>query len=201
MKKRMKLLLLLVMLAVGVAGCGNKEEKETPSVQYENTEYDGLFDIEAARKDIIIQGQPFEIPVALKDLPEGWTYEARLEDSELYDEGNGIIYLLYNGEKMSGASVENYYPDRIEDSIVYNLTVRTDKCMIAGVIPTVSTKQEVVDMYGDPVMVSKAGGYYYGIYNDTSSFGGRLNSQCICVSFEEDDVVKSVSIAYADLTK
>lgn len=196
MKKKMKLLLLMAMLAVGVAGCGNKEEKETPIVQY-----DGLFDIEAARKEIIIQGQPFEIPVALKDLPEGWTYEARLEDSELYDEGNGVIYLLYNGEKMSGASVENYYPDRIEDSIVYNLTVRTDKCMIAGVVPTVSTKQEVVDMYGEPVRLSNAGGYCYGISSGRSSFGGRLDDQSICVAFDENDVVKTVSITYADLTK
>ncbi len=75
MKKSMKLLLLLAVLAVGVAGCGTKEEKEKISTQYENTEYDGLFDIEAARKDIWIDGQLLEIPVVLKDLPTGWTYE------------------------------------------------------------------------------------------------------------------------------
>ncbi len=201
MKKRMKLLLILAVLAVGVAGCGNKEEKEKPSVQYENMKYDGPFDIEEARKNIIIKGQPFEIPVVLEDLPEGWTYEARLEDSEVYDEGNGIVNLIFNGENMGAASVENYYPERIEKSVVYNLTVRTDKCKIAGIIPSVSTKEEVLDMYGEPVRVSNAGGYYYGIWNGTSSFGGRLNNQCICVSFEENDVVKSVSITYADLTK
>ncbi|MBQ3027968.1 MAG: hypothetical protein IJD26_02735 [Lachnospiraceae bacterium] len=198
-KKSMKLLLLLAVLAVGVAGCGTKEEKENISTKYENTEYDGLFDIEAARKDIWIDGQLLEIPVVLKDLPTGWTYEDY--NAEYLDQGHGIAVLYYEGKKMVEVGLENYDAKHFDESIVYNVTIDDSHCNIADVVPNVTTKQEIYEKYGEPVKVSEFGSYYYGIVNGHKTLGGRSNNQSIIFKFNEDDVVREISFTYADLTK
>ena len=199
MKKKMKLLLLLAMLAVGAAGCGNKEEKETPSVQYENTEYDGLFDIEAARKDIWIEGQQLVLPVVLKDLPTGWTYEDY--NAKYLDPGHGIAVLYYKGQKMIEVGLENYGVNHFDESIAYNVTIKESNCNIENMVPGVTTKQEIDEKYGEPVKVSEYGSYYYGIVNGYKTMGGRANNQCIIFKFNENDVVREISFTYADLTK
>lgn len=199
MKKTMKLLLLLAMLAVGVTGCGNKEEKEKPSVKYENTEYDGLFDIEAARKDIWIDGQQLVLPVVLKDLPAGWTYEDY--NAKYLDPGVGIAILYYEGKKMIEVGLENYDANHFDESIACNVTISASNCNIANIVPGVTTKQEIYEKYGEPVKVSEYGSYYYGIVNGHKTLGGRQNDQSIIFKFNEDDVVREISFTYADLTK
>lgn len=201
MKKQWKLLLLLALLAVGVVGCGNNDEEDKPSAKYENMEYDGPFDIEEARKNIIIKGQPFEIPVELEDISGGWTYEVEKESSYYLDAGNGLVYLYYNGQEMCSGGLENYYPENEKKSILYNLTVYTDDSCVDGVIPQKTTKQEVIQKYGEPTEITMSGAYYYGIVNGSKTLAGRLDNQCICIKFDSTDVVSSVSLTYADLTK
>ncbi len=198
MKTQMKLLLLLAVLAVGVAGCGTKEEKEKISAQYENTEYDGPFDIEEVRKNVLIKGQPFEIPIKLGDLPKGWTYEEH-EYSKNLDPGHGIVTLFYDGEKMVDVALEEYNPKKPKKAIIYNFTIHTEDCSIDGFIPLISTKDEVVEKYGEPY--TRLGGDYYGIVNDSKTFGGRINDRSIAFQYNEDGTIKNISLTYADLTK
>lgn len=205
MKKKFLLLLITVTMAISIVGCNKNESSESSSqAETSNTTNTtqsaqlGTFDIEVVRKNIIIKGQPFEIPVALKDLPEGWTWKEK-EQSEL-DEGNGLAYIYYNGEEMFIAALENYYPDKEKESIIFNLTIKTDDCSIDGLIPFKSTKQNVVGKYGEPVMISGYGSYYYGTTNNNDKARGRINEQNIIFKINDDDTIKAISITYADLS-
>lgn len=206
MKKKFLLLLITVTMAISIVGCNKNESSESSSqAETSNTTNTtqsaqlGTFDIEVVRKNIIIKGQPFEIPVALKDLPEGWTWKEK-EQSEL-DEGNGLAYIYYNGEEMFIAGLENFYEGLESSGIVYNLTIKTDDCSIGGLIPFKSTKQDVVDKYGEPNEITRSGYYRYGTTNNNDTIRGRINEQCIIIEFDEDDKIIFMSITYADLTK
>lgn len=208
MKKKFLLLLITVTMAISIVGCNKNESSESSSqAETSNTTNTtqsaqlGTFDIEVVRKSIIIKGQPFEIPVALKDLPKGWTYDVFDEKDVYLDEGLSLADMYYNGEEMFIAALENYYPDKEKESIIFNLTIETDECSIGGLIPFKSTKQDVVAKYGEPIEISKYGFYYYGIVNDSETLGGRINDQSICVKFNEDDTIKEISITYVDLSK
>ena len=86
MKNKIKLILCALcaaMVCLVFAGCKNENIEAsdtgvTSSAAADDNaaqgEANGTFDIETVRKNIVIKGQPFEIPMALKDLPEGWTY-------------------------------------------------------------------------------------------------------------------------------
>ncbi|NLJ19063.1 hypothetical protein [Globicatella sulfidifaciens] len=206
MKKKFLLLLITVAMAVSIVGCDKSSESSSqaetsPSSTTEQSARLGTFDIEVVRKNIIIKGQPFEIPVALKDLPEGWTYDVFDEKDVYLDEGLSLADMYYNGEEMFIAALENYYPDKVDDSIIYNLTIYTEDCSIDGLMPIKSTKQDVVAKYGEPIKISNSGSYYYGIVNDSETLGGRINDHSICVKLDENQIIKSISITYADLTK
>ncbi|NLJ19064.1 hypothetical protein [Globicatella sulfidifaciens] len=203
MKKKFLLLLITVAMAISAVGCDKSSESSSQAETSNTTNTSqsaqlGTFDIEVVRKNIIIKGQPFEIPVALKDLPEGWTWKEK-EQSEL-DEGNGLAYIYYNGEEMFIAGLENFYEGLESSGIVYNLTIKTDDCSIDGLIPFKSTKQNVVGKYGEPVMISGYGSYYYGTTNNNDKARGRINEQNIIFKINDDDTIKAISITYADLS-
>ena len=74
-------------------------------------------------------------------------------------------------------------------------------CRFDGLTPTVTTKQEIVDKYVDPVPKDSKDDYFYnGIHNGSNKSTGRANDHSIGIRLE-NDVVKEISIAYADLTK
>lgn len=102
---------------------------------------------------------------------------------------------------MIEVGLENYNADRFDESIVYNVTISDSNCNIAKIVPSITTKQEIYEMYGEPVKVSEFGSYYYGIVNGYKTLGGRANNQSIIFKFNENDVVRAISFTYADLTK
>ena len=213
MKKRLFLLLITIAIAISTVGCNNNESSEsssqaetTASSTTEQSAQLGTFDIEVVRKNIIIKGEPFEIPVALKDLPEGWTYDVFDEKDIYLDEGLSLADMYYNGEEMFIAALENYYPDKEKESIIFNLTIKTDDCSIDGLIPLVNSKQDVVEKYGEPIEKRELESpfvevYCYGIVKNLNTLDGRINSPSIFVSFKEDGTINSISITYADLNK
>ena len=110
--------------------------------------------------------------------------------------------MFYNGEEMYIAALENYNKNKPKESIIYNLTIYESDCSIDGLIPQLSTKQDVIDKYGEPLSgVGNERYYYYGIVNGENKTGGRLNDHCIGVRFTENDIIKAISIAYANLDK
>ncbi len=196
LKRAAELLLAGVMLC-GLAGCDRSTVPESSEVSYSETG----FDIERVRRNIVIKGQTIEIPVKLKDIPKGWSYELYDEnDVHLRDE-QFMATMYYNGEKMYVAALEQYNEKKPKESIIFNLTIDKSDCSIGGLIPQVTTKQDVVSKYGDPTIISSYGTYKYGIVNGENKVGGRINDHSISVKFDDNDIVKSISITYADLTK
>ncbi len=166
-------------------------------------EANGTFDIETVRKNIVIKGQPFEIPMALKDLPEGWTY-VEIETMQL--DGLGSANFYYNDEEMFHGALENFYKDNKKDGIIYNTTLRTDDCSIDGIIPLKTTMQEVIDKYGEPTNINSEYDdvdiYSYGILKQMTNMFGRFNDQALTISFDkETKIVSQISITYADFNK
>ncbi len=199
MKNRIKFILCAVMACLVFAGCKNEniEASDTgvtsSAAVDDNTvqgEANGTFDIETVRKNIVIKGQPFEIPMALKDLPEGWTY---VEQEIMAYDGLGLATF--------------YYKDNKKDGIIYNTTLRTDDCSIDGIIPLKTTLQEVIDKYGEPAEISElkrseAYVYSYGIRKPRTSLLGRSNNQALILSIDkETEIVYLISITYADFSK
>lgn len=109
--------------------------------------------------------------------------------------------MYYNGEKMYVAALEQYNKKKPKESIIYNLTVYDSDGSIGGLVPQVTTKQGVEDKYGTPTTISSYGTYYYGIVNGENKFAGRINDHSISVKFDDNDIIKSITITYADLSK
>lgn len=199
-------LLATITLLCSFTGCFNGEtpsptDRNITSVGVSNNVNETGFDIDRVRKSIIVKGQTIEIPVKLGEIPEGWSYKLYDEKDVYLRENQFLATMYYNGNEMYIAALENFFPDKPKESIIYNLTIETDDCSIDGLVPFKSTKQEVVKRYGEPLSgVGNEHYYYYGIVNGENKTGGRLNDHSIGVRFTEDDLIKSISITYADLS-
>lgn len=203
--KRAVALMLAASMLCGIAGC-TKEPSDSPadisdaSIELSNDNDEIGFDIDRVRKNIIIKGQTIEIPVKLGEIPEGWSYKLYDEKDVYLRENQFLATMYYNGNEMYIAALENFFPDKPKESIIYNLTIYESDCSIDGLMPQLSTKQDVIDKYGEPLSgVGNEHYYYYGIVNGENKTGGRLNDHSIGVRFTEDNLIKSISITYADL--
>lgn len=203
--KRAVALMLAASMLCGIAGC-TKEPSDSPadisdaSIELSNDNDEIGFDIDRVRKNIIIKGQTIEIPVKLGEIPEGWSYKLYDEKDVYLRDNQFLATMYYNGNEMYIAALENYNKNKPEESIIYNLTIYESDCSIDGLVPSETTKQEVVKRYGEPLSgVGNEHYYYYGIVNGENKTGGRLNDHSIGVRFTEDDLIKSISITYADL--
>lgn len=204
--KRVVALMLAASMLCGIAGC-TKEPSDSPadisdaSVELSNDNDEIGFDIDRVRKSIIIKGQTIEIPVKLGEIPEGWSYKLYDEKDVYLRENQFLATMYYNGNEMYIAALENYNKNKPEESIIYNLTIYESDCSIDGLMPQLSMKQDVIDKYGEPLSgVGNEHYYYYGIVNGENKTGGRLNDHSIGVRFTEDNLIKSISITYADLS-
>lgn len=204
--KRVVALMLAASMLCGIAGC-TKEPSDSPadisdaSVELSNDNDEIGFDIDRVRKSIIIKGQTIEIPVKLGEIPEGWSYKLYDEKDVYLRDNQFLATMYYNGNEMYIAALENYNKNKPEESIIYNLTIYESDCSIDGLVPSETTKQKVVKRYGEPLSgVGNEHYYYYGIVNGENKTGGRLNDHSIGVRFTEDDLIKSISITYADLS-
>lgn len=206
--KRLVALMLAASMLCGIAGC-TKEPSESPadindtSIELSNDNDEIGFDIDRVRKNIIIKGQTIEIPVKLGEIPEGWSYKLYDEKDVYLRDNQFLATMYYNGNEMYIAALENFFPDKPKESIIYNLTIETDDCSIDGLVPFKSTKQEVVKRYGEPVSKAVYNGcdyYRYGIVNGENKAGGRLNDHSLGIRFDESDAITKISITYADLS-
>lgn len=207
MKRKILLMLVSLMLVFSVTACGkqadsstlNEPEKEQGmSRAGETEEVEGTegFDMERIRKSIIIKGQSFEIPTALSDLGEGWTWEED-ELSSWGTDGAGLVDVYFNNKEWFVGGVENYYAGSEDEGIIYNLTIETGDCSIDGFVPLESTRQEMLEKYGEPVETNDEYGlkYHYGSPNHASGLG-PIREQSLSVSFDENDIITSMSITY-----
>lgn len=203
--KRAVAFTIAALLLCGIAGCTEEPseslaESNGTLTDISNSDDKTGFDIDRVRKNIIIKGQTIEIPTKLKDLPKGWTYKLYDEKDVFLKDDQYLATMFYNDEEMYIAALENYKKNKPKESIIYNLTIYDNDCSIDGLTPSLSSKQEVERKYGQPVEISAAGSYIYGVV-EKSSMAGRLNEQSINIKFNDDDIITSISITYADLDK
>ena len=195
-KNIIALLFCTFIITTTFTACDNKE----PSSSVNSFSEDG-FDIERVRQRIVIKGQTIEIPVKLKDIAKGWSYKLYDKEDVYLRDDLFMATMFYNGEKMYVATLEQYNEKKPKQSIIFNLTIYDSDCSIDGLVPQESTKQDVVNKYGEPVNISSYGTYKYGLINGENKVGGRINDHSISIKFDENDIIKSISITYADLTK
>lgn len=204
--KRAVALLATITLLCSFTGCSNGEtpsptDRNITSVGVSNNVNETGFDIDRVRKSIIVKGQTIEIPVKLGEIPEGWSYKLYDEKDVYLRDNQFLATMYYNGNEMYIAALENFFPDKPKESIIYNLTIETDDCSIDGLVPFKSTKQEVVKRYGEPVPTASDDEYYlYGIVNGENKVGGRINDHSLGIRFDESDIITEISITYADLS-
>lgn len=205
-----KLISAFLALAImcGMPGCSVSNENAPEVSLTEDSEYQSGFDIERVRKSIIVKGQTFEIPVVLNDLKDGWTWEEDTKLTSWADKGDGVIFIYYNGEKMLNAVVENFYDGNKEKGVVYSISISEEDKDISldGLTPTVSTKQDVLDKYGEPTQVQKGfdksyydESYIYGILHEPKST--HVYAHAIEIKFADAGTIKGMCIIYSDLTK
>lgn len=188
------------VLLCGFTGCSDVQNE---SLAISESANENGFDIERVRKKIVIKGQTIEIPVKLGEIPDGWSYKLYDEKDVYLRENQFLATMYYNGNEMYIAALENFFPDKPKESIIYNLTIETDDCSIDGLVPSETTKQEVVKRYGEPVSKAVYNGcdyYRYGIVNGENKVGGRLNDHSLGIRFDKNDIVTDISIVYADLS-
>ena len=209
--KRPALLLLCCTLMCTSVGClkrGDIPKDATPVDMPPKVEpytvEDGSFDVHAVRSNINIKGEHFDLPQPLSELGEGWTYE--LLDRKDYDlrEGSGYAKLFFNGTEMATVSLENCYSGKEDKSVIYSISIQTSDCDIYGIVPLVSTAEDVEKLLGKPddeqnMEVPFKHTYTYGVLNGTDH-NGIVRGHSIVVDLDEKGVVDFLKITYSDIT-
>ncbi len=188
--KKILLPMILGSILLTFTACGTEEK--TLSVTDEDSKKS--FDMEKIRKNIVIRGERFEIPVKLNELADGLTFEIWDEDSF---EGRNAADIFRNGEELCSVGVMNCYAGAEGESEIYYISLNDSECSADGIVPHISTKQEVLDKYGEPGY--KAGDdvsciFYYGEEKSATPLDG-LSGKAVAISFE-DDKVATISITY-----
>ncbi len=109
---------------------------------------------------------------------------------------------------MLNAVVENYYDGNKEKGVVCCISISEEDKDISldGLTPTVSTKQDVLDKYGEPAQVQKVfdksyydESYIYGILYEPKST--HVYAHALEIKFADTGIIKEMCITYSDLTK
>ena len=200
MKRKMLILFLCsVMLMVGVCGCSNKTEEQSSSSS-QVIHVDGTFDIEEVRKNINIKGYQFEIPIKLKDLEKGLTYEM----NDYHSDSVRGVDIFKDGELFFEAAVDGA-EKKTKHASIYNIIIEESDTSIDGIIPTVTTKEEVLKRYGEPRKIElfdnrgvEEEKYRYGEYEllENLKTGDYPKAKTFTVVFGTDGIVKRVIICY-----
>ena len=182
-----KRLLLFAMLLVGISCLPRPEKQQDQDEKEPDVEETKDFDMKRALKSILVKGQPIELPLALSDLGEGFTWK-KTDHASCRSDGTGAVTIYFHDEECFHTVAENYYEGAEEQGMIYEIRIKTDDCSIDGFVPGKTTKQEVIEKYGKRVMLSEITNIYvYG--SKDPDWGPRL-----AIEFDQNDVVKEIFI-------
>lgn len=205
--KRLVALMLAASMLCGIAGC-TKEPSDSPadisdaSVELSNDNDEIGFDIERIRKNIIVDGQAIEIPIMLKELPKDWTYETSA--NRFAEDRCHVEVKDKNGDLLFSCGAESYKESKKGDSIIFDAPFENDKCSVDGITPFKTTREEIVERYGEATNIRKLSGsryegweeYRYGPLEGKTS--NDWHGKCLLVTFNEKGIVDWVTIVYTD---
>ena len=175
--------------------CGKMQnEKTEPSDTSSINMEDGTFHFEMIESNIYIKGYRFTVPQKLSELEEGLTYkfigeefDDGLYEVEISDE-NGIILrsLADNAHHKNGKA------------FLYNIAVEDSESNVAGMIPHMTTKEEVVKKFGEPDEIVSSYSdenkkiYKYGTYEVKNCY--RSIGKFMTISFDTDGIVELIVV-------
>lgn len=199
--------ILAVSLLCGISGCKKEqtdisEDGSDISVGVSDSISETGFDIERIRKNVIVDGQAIEIPIKLKDLPEDWTYEVTA--NRFAEDRCHVKIKDKNGDFLFSCGAEGYKGSKEGDCRIFDAPFENDKCSVDGITPFETTREEIVDRYGEAANIRKFTSkkydgweeYQYGSLEGKTS--NDWHGKCLIVTFNEKGIVDWVAIVYTD---
>lgn len=203
--KRLIALILAASMLCGIAGC-TKESSDSPadisdaSVELSGNNDEIGFDIERIRKNVIVDGQAIEIPIKLKDLPKDWTYETSA--NRFAEDRCHVEVKDKNGDLLFSCGAENYKESQKGDSRIFDAPFENDKCSVDGITPFKTTREEIVERYGEATSIKNFSSKKYEAWEEYryGSLEGKTSNdwhgKCLIVTFNEKGIVDWVTIVY-----
>lgn len=201
MKKKIFALLLCTLISVcAFAGCeqgGNTESKKSDSSSV--VMVDGTFDIEAVRNSINIKGHKFTVPQKLSELEDGLKYE--FVDEEF---GDGLYMVEISDENgLILKSIARNAHKKSKKAFFCNIGIEDSDSDVAGIVPFVSTKEDVLKKFGEPddkqtfsTISEEKEVYKYGFKE--SDNGYTYEGKFMTIKFSSSDIVEGVVINYTE---
>ena len=199
MKKNNLTLLTFVITAMILFGCGQDPapaNEDTPTASL--TMVEGTFNIEAVRNSLIIKGYRFSVPQKITDLDEGLTckfideeFDNALYQVEIYDQNGLVMRTLARNAHNKSKKAE-----------LYNIAVEGSDSSVAGIVPTVTTAEEVLKQFGEPATIidNRSEGrdliYKYGQHNVQPGY--QTPGKFMNVIFDQSGVVKTIIVQYLE---
>lgn len=197
-KKILTLLLCSALSVCAFSGCGDaKVEPEESSISTVALEA-GRFDIDAVRTNVSINGYKFIVPQKLSQLDSGLKYkfvgdefDDGLYEAEIFDKEGLVLRTI----------VRNAH-DKDKNAELYNISVGNSDSDIAGIIPLVSTEEDVLKQFGKPDYSGEIETdtetklYRYGEFTDKNSYSHTGN--LMTVSFNNSGIVQTIVISYTE---
>ena len=196
--KRVVALLATAILLCGFTGCERSTIPDGSEISYIETG----FDIERIRKNVIVDGQAIEIPIKLKELPKDWTYETSA--NRFAEDRCHVEVKDKNGDLLFSCGAENYKESKKGDSRIFDAPFENDKCSVDGITPFKTTREEIVEKYGEATSIKNFNSkkyegwqeYRYGSLEGKTS--NDWHGKCLIVTFNEKGIVDWVTIVYTD---
>lgn len=200
MKKKILVLLLCFLIsACAFTGCGQNgiTEPEQSSIS-SVVMVDGTFDIEAVRNSININGHRFTVPQKLSELEEGLKYE--FVDEE-FDDGLYMVEISDENGLVLKSIAANAHK-KSKKAFLYNVSVEDSDSDVAGIVPFISTKEDVLKKFGEPDDKESYGlsegkeAYKYGIYELREGF--RSKGRFMTIGFNSSGAVEVITVNYSE---
>ncbi|HRR76861.1 MAG: hypothetical protein IJK31_00160 [Ruminococcus sp.] len=139
---------------------------------------------------VIINGEEITFPASLEQLKtSGWAPENPEEASGFYSKG-GVRILLRSCQKSDDDYKVNGVSVRQRNNKDVQFTVSTSK----GVELNVSTKEDVVNIYGDPDKEWEYGEYFYYEFGPEQASDRDLDRNAVGFEFDDNGIVNSIFV-------
>ena len=198
--KFLSAVLCFSFLIVSLCSCGKNQNTESEqSIVSSAVMEEGTFDIEAIRTNINIKGHKFTVPQKLSELEEGLTYE--FVDEE-FDDGLYMVE-IFDEKGLILKSIATNAHKKSKKAFLYNVSVEDSDSDVAGIVPLVSTKEDVLKQFGAPddkvsydYSGEKKEAYKYGVYEPREDF--KSKGQFMTIGFNSSNVVEVITVNYSE---
>ena len=199
-RKILSIFLCSLMLAGGICGCGHDDDSNINSDSSSQVVHvDGTFDIEEVRKNINIKGYHFEVPMKLKDLEKGLKYEFVGEE---FDDGLYKVVISDDNELILESLAADVHKIS-KKAYLYNIAVTDSNSDVAGIVPFVSTKEDVLEKFGKPdyienydILGDEKETYKYGLFGQNDGF--KSKGKFMNIGFNSSDVIEAIVVNYLE---